>query len=105
MIIIEMNPRVSRSSALASKATGFPIARVITSYSIHYTKLYESLEMDGYNILLASNGEEALELMNSRDVDLIITDLRMPVMSGQELLKKIISSNPGLPVIISYNFV
>ena len=37
MIIIEMNPRVSRSSALASKATGFPIARVATKLAIGYT--------------------------------------------------------------------
>jgi len=37
MIIIEMNPRVSRSSALASKATGFPIARVAAKLAIGYT--------------------------------------------------------------------
>ena len=37
MVIIEMNPRVSRSSALASKATGFPIARVAAKLAIGYT--------------------------------------------------------------------
>ncbi len=37
MIIIEMNPRVSRSSALASKATGFPIARVAAKLAVGYT--------------------------------------------------------------------
>ena len=37
MVIIEMNPRVSRSSALASKATGFPIAKVATKLAIGYT--------------------------------------------------------------------
>ncbi len=37
LIIIEMNPRVSRSSALASKATGFPIARVAAKLAIGYT--------------------------------------------------------------------
>ncbi|RBP51468.1 carbamoyl-phosphate synthase large subunit [Arenicella xantha] len=37
MIIIEMNPRVSRSSALASKATGFPIAKVAAKLAIGYT--------------------------------------------------------------------
>ncbi|MFQ5454996.1 MAG: carbamoyl-phosphate synthase large subunit [Nitrospirota bacterium] len=40
MIVIEMNPRVSRSSALASKATGFPIARIAAKLAIGYT-LYE----------------------------------------------------------------
>ena len=37
MVVIEMNPRVSRSSALASKATGFPIARIATKLAIGYT--------------------------------------------------------------------
>ncbi len=37
MVIIEMNPRVSRSSALASKATGFPIAKIATKLAVSYT--------------------------------------------------------------------
>ena len=37
MIVIEMNPRVSRSSALASKATGFPIAKIAARLAIGYT--------------------------------------------------------------------
>ncbi|WP_343128705.1 carbamoyl-phosphate synthase large subunit [Buchnera aphidicola (Kurisakia onigurumii)] len=37
MIVVEMNPRVSRSSALASKATGYPIAKIATKLSVGYT--------------------------------------------------------------------
>ncbi len=37
MVVIEMNPRVSRSSALASKATGFPIARIAAKLAVGYT--------------------------------------------------------------------
>src|SRR5207244_315090 len=37
MIVIEMNPRVSRSSALASKATGFPIAKIAARLAVGYT--------------------------------------------------------------------
>ena len=37
MVIIEMNPRVSRSSALASKATGFPIAKIAAKLAFMYT--------------------------------------------------------------------
>jgi len=44
LIVIEMNPRVSRSSALASKATGFPIARVAAKLAIGYT--LDELEND-----------------------------------------------------------
>src|SRR5437773_10848094 len=38
MLVIEMNPRVSRSSALASKATGFPIVRIGTKLPVVYTR-------------------------------------------------------------------
>ncbi|MBI1908596.1 MAG: carbamoyl-phosphate synthase large subunit [Deltaproteobacteria bacterium] len=37
MVVVEMNPRVSRSSALASKATGFPIAKIATKLAVGYT--------------------------------------------------------------------
>ncbi len=47
MIIIEMNPRVSRSSALASKATGFPIARVAAKLAVGYTLNELSNEITG----------------------------------------------------------
>ncbi|MCF6324288.1 MAG: carbamoyl-phosphate synthase large subunit [Gammaproteobacteria bacterium] len=47
LIIIEMNPRVSRSSALASKATGFPIARVAAKLAIGYTLDELSNEITG----------------------------------------------------------
>jgi len=47
VVVIEMNPRVSRSSALASKATGFPIARVATRVAIGYTLDEISNEITG----------------------------------------------------------
>jgi carbamoyl-phosphate synthase large subunit len=37
MVVIEMNPRVSRSSSLASKATGFPIAKIAAKLAVGYT--------------------------------------------------------------------
>ena len=47
MVVIEMNPRVSRSSALASKATGFPIARVAAKLAVGYTLDELSNEITG----------------------------------------------------------
>ena len=44
MVVIEMNPRVSRSSALASKATGFPIAKIAAKLAVGYT--LDELEND-----------------------------------------------------------
>lgn len=59
-----------------------------------------SLEMDGYNTFLAEDGKKALEVLIKEDIDLVVSDLKMPVMSGSELLKKIASAYPSIPVII-----
>ena len=42
-----------------------------------------------YNVYQASNGEEALELLNNRKIDLIISDIMMPIMNGIELSKRV----------------
>src|ERR1700690_3797666 len=47
MVVIEMNPRVSRSSALASKATGFPIAKVAAKLAVGYTLDERATEIPG----------------------------------------------------------
>ena len=52
MVVIEMNPRVSRSSALASKATGFPIAKVAAKLAVGYT--LDELENDITRVTPAS---------------------------------------------------
>ena len=62
--------------------------------------LSASLEMEGYNTVLAENGKEGLELFAKGDIDLVITDLRMPQVTGEEVLEKIISGSPGIPVIV-----
>ncbi|MBO4732724.1 MAG: sigma-54-dependent Fis family transcriptional regulator [Spirochaetaceae bacterium] len=62
--------------------------------------LATALEMDGNNTVVAENGEKGLECVNKGDIDLVITDLRMPGISGEEVLQKITSEIPGLPVIV-----
>ena len=62
--------------------------------------LAAALEMDGYNTAVAENGEKGLEYVNKGDIDLVITDLRMPGISGEEVLQKITAEIPGLPVIV-----
>jgi DNA-binding NtrC family response regulator len=58
------------------------------------------LELDGYKVLLACDGKEAVQNLNRGDVDLVITDLRMPNLSGEEVLQKATTMSPSLPVII-----
>lgn len=62
--------------------------------------LAASLELEGYNPVLAKDGKEGLELISRGDIDLVITDLRMPQVSGAEVLAKVSSESPGLPVIV-----
>lgn len=45
------------------------------------------LEMEGYEVLEASNGREALEAANSQNPDLIVLDMWMPIMSGMEFCR------------------
>jgi len=53
------------------------------------------------NILLAKDGEEALELFEKEQPDIIITDVKMPKLNGIELIKKIREENRSIPIIIT----
>jgi response regulator RpfG family c-di-GMP phosphodiesterase len=54
------------------------------------------LRREGYNMLLASSGEEAFKLLEENDVHLIISDQRMPQMSGTEFLAKVKDKYPDV---------
>ncbi|MBL7212652.1 MAG: response regulator [Desulfobacteraceae bacterium] len=54
----------------------------------------------GYEVLTAENGREGLDLMGREAVDIILLDLKMPVMSGEEMLEKTRDLYPDVPVII-----
>ena len=62
--------------------------------------LTDALELDGHEVTSAADGSEALKRFHKGDIDLVITDLRMPGLSGEELLEKILAESPGTPVII-----
>ncbi|WP_010256707.1 sigma-54-dependent transcriptional regulator [Treponema primitia] len=62
--------------------------------------LAASLEMDGYQVETAADGDAGFKRFRKGDIDLLITDLRMPGISGEELLKKVDSETPGIPVIV-----
>lgn len=59
-----------------------------------------ALEDEGYNVLLAEDGKKGLNMALYEDVDLIITDLRMPYVSGEQILKKVVTEMPSIPVIV-----
>lgn len=62
--------------------------------------LVAALELDGYNGLQAENGAQAWSMVNNQAIDMVITDLRMPDMGGAELLKRIYTTYPTIPVVV-----
>ncbi|MDR0376839.1 MAG: sigma-54 dependent transcriptional regulator [Spirochaetaceae bacterium] len=58
------------------------------------------LQMDGYEVETAAAGNEGWKRFQKGDIDLVITDLRMPGLSGEEFLKRISAETPGVPVIV-----
>ena len=62
--------------------------------------LADNFELEGYDVKEASSGEEGLELIAQGGIDLVITDLRMDGISGSEVVKKVCSEHPGIPIIV-----
>lgn len=58
------------------------------------------LEEEGFETLTANSGHEALEILENSDIDLVLTDMKMPTMDGIELLERIKAKDPDLPVIM-----
>lgn len=62
--------------------------------------LADNFELEGYDVLKASNGKQGLELISKGNVDLVITDLRMDGISGEEVVRHVTTENPGIPIIV-----
>lgn len=58
------------------------------------------LESEGYQITMTSSGDEALAMLKENNYDLLLTDVKMPGMSGFELLKQVKESWPDMAVIV-----
>jgi two-component system, NtrC family, response regulator AtoC len=59
-----------------------------------------SLRQAGYKPLLASDGKQALQIVKNEQIDLVVSDLHMPLMNGLDLLKSIRQENENLPFIM-----
>ena len=68
--------------------------------SIHL--LYrEEFEEEGYDVISAMSGEEALKLFKEQEPDLVVLDINMPGMDGIEVLRQMKQMKPDVPVILS----
>ena len=62
--------------------------------------LADNFELEGYEVKQAESGEKGLELITQGGIDLVITDLRMDGISGSEVVKRVTSEHPGIPIIV-----
>ncbi len=62
--------------------------------------LADAMELEGYQAVPVENGREALKRISKGDIDCVITDLRMPEVSGEQVLQHVTAENPGVPVIV-----
>ncbi|MCT4607334.1 MAG: sigma-54 dependent transcriptional regulator [Marinisporobacter sp.] len=78
---------------------------LIVDDEIEYQKVLSLILSDvGYDIVTCSNGMEALEYIDNNIVDLVLTDLKMPVMDGVELIKRIKEKYNDLDIIVMTAF-
>ena len=73
---------------------------IVEDDEIFLRPLQRTLEVEGYDVLVVGSGEEAMELLKSDDVDLVLTDKRLPGVDGVELVRRIKSDHPDLAVVV-----
>ncbi len=62
--------------------------------------LADNFELEGYEVKQAANGADGLALIAQGGIDLVITDLRMDGISGSEVVKRVTTEHPGVPIIV-----
>ena len=62
--------------------------------------LADNFELEGYNVEKASNGKEGLSKIEKGGIDLVITDLRMDGIPGEEVVRRVTTEHPGIPIIV-----
>lgn len=77
-----------------------PVILIVENDENQRVGLKKALETSGYRIMLAANADEALGLMGEGNVDVILTDLRMPGGSGMALMKKARGVQPDVTTIL-----
>lgn len=66
--------------------------------------LYDFFSGQGWNISVAENGEKALEIVRAKNIDLVLTDIKMPEMDGLTLTGHLRETRPDIPVVIMTGF-
>jgi DNA-binding NtrC family response regulator len=62
--------------------------------------LYDYISGQGWSICVTESGEEALDILKEKDIDLVLTDIRMPRMDGLTLASEVKQTHPDIPVVV-----
>ena len=62
--------------------------------------LAAQLSRDGYEVMLAEDGEQGLSMLREHHIDLVVTDLKMPKVDGMTLLREALKETPDLPIVM-----
>jgi DNA-binding NtrC family response regulator len=73
---------------------------IVEDDEIFLRPLQRSLEVAGYDVLLAASGEDAIDLLKREDADAVVTDKRLPGMDGVELVRRLKAEHGDLPVVV-----
>ena len=74
-----------------------PTILVVEDDAENRAAMIKVLEAAGYKTLETDNGQQALDIITDEGVDILVTDLRLPIMDGVELLKNCLLRNLSLP--------
>ena len=72
---------------------------VVDDYATLRLIFADALKGDGHTVIKAGNGEEALALCLIHDVDLVLTDMSMPKMTGPQLISQLQRLRPSVPIV------
>ncbi|MCK5506264.1 MAG: response regulator [Thermodesulfovibrionia bacterium] len=75
---------------------------LIVDDDLNIQRLYkEELEEEGYDVVIASSGKDALEMFEKENPDIVTLDILMPDIDGISLLRKMKEQRPNIPIIMS----
>jgi len=75
---------------------------LVVDDDLHIQRLYkEEFEEEGYEVVIASNGKEAIDLFDSEVPDIVTLDILLPDVDGIRLLRQMKEKRPKVPIIMS----
>ncbi len=103
---LKVSPLIPQKKISSVKMTGIHVL-IAEEDASDYQLLKAYLSSLGANVIWAKNGQEAFEVVNSSTVDIVIMDMKLPVLSGMDIAKQIKFQHPEMPIIaqMAFNYI